>query len=299
VRNYVPSDDILDLLGRYATGTLSESERQRLFDAALSDQDLFEELAREQELKMLLEEPGARDRMIRALEVPARRTAWILSAAVAAALSVVLIAFVMRPRPKPPQVAMVTPPAAPVAMSTPEPAPPPAGAPRSVKAKAVRKSEATANQPVIDQPAKDAVETEAKKQAVEVQAAASAIPAAQQFTPVQQGVGGPRQPVQQNRDQKAAAFGFHYSVETKGHLIIVPGADGYLFVTSADGAVLFNRKQIAAAITTDIDLPKDVNSILVTFSQNASPVKTTPTDRAESSGSVEGTGSLAVKIKVK
>jgi hypothetical protein len=299
----VPSDDILDLLGRYATGTLSESERQRLFDAALSDQDLFEDLAREQELKMLLEEPGARDRLIRALEAPNRRTAWILSAAVAAALSVVLIAFIMRPHPSPPQVAIVTPPAPPVAMTTPEVAPPPAAAPRSVKAKTVRKSEAPANQPAIDQPAKDAVETEAKKQAVEVQAAASAIPAAQQFTPVQQGVGGPRQAVQQNRialrDQKAAAFGFHYSVETTGHLIIVPGADGYLFVASADGTVLFNRKQIAAAITTDIVVPKDVNSILVTFSQNASPVKTAPTDRPESSGSVEGPGGLAIKIKVK
>src|SRR5580658_2725726 len=120
-------DDIMDLLGRYATGSLTEAERQRLFDAALSDQDLFEELAREQELKRLLEEPGARDRMIRALEAPTRRATWILSAAVAAALSVVLIAFVMRPRPKPQPVAMVTPPPAPVALSIPEAAPPSAG----------------------------------------------------------------------------------------------------------------------------------------------------------------------------
>ena len=298
----MPSDDILDLLGRYATGSLNGSERQRLFDAALSDQELFEELAREQELKMLLEEPGARDRMIRALEVPTRRTAWILSAALTAALSVVLIVFVMRPHPKPPQVAMVAPPPAPVAVNIPEAAPP-AGEPRSEKPKAVKKSEAV-TQPVIDQPAKDATEPQAEKQAVQVQAAGSAISRSQQFTPQAQTPGGPRQVAQQNRvvplrDQKAAAFGFHYSVETKGHLIIVPGADGYLFVTTTEGTVLFNRKQIAAAITTDIPVSAEVNSMLITFSQNAAPVEKTPTDRAETSGSVEGEGGLAVRIKVK
>ena len=133
---------------------------------------------------MLLEEPGARDRMIRALEAPNRRTAWILSAAVAAALSAVVIAFVMRPRPKPPQVAMVTPPAAPVAMSTPESAPPPAGAPRSVKAKAVKKSEAPANQPVLDQPAKDATETASgETSSPGSKPRRSAISRSQQFTP--------------------------------------------------------------------------------------------------------------------
>jgi hypothetical protein len=296
----MPSDDILDLLGRYATGSLTDEERQRLFDAALSDQDLFEELAREQELKMLLEEPGARDRMIHALEAPTHRTAWILSAAVTAALSVVLIAFLMRPSPKPQQVAIVTPPPAPVTITTPEPAPQPATVPRSAKAKPLtKKSEPPVGQPIVDQPNKDSAET----QVVQVQAAASTIPAAQQFTPQQQSPGGPKQSVQLNRavilDRKTSPFGFHYSVETKGHLIIVPGADGYLYVTSGDGAVLFNRKQIAAAITADIVLPEDVNSLSITFSRNASPVKTAPTSRTELSGSVEGANGLAVEIKVK
>jgi len=297
----MPSNDILDLLGRYATGSLTDAERQRLFDAALSDQDLFEELAREQELKMLLEEPGARDRMIHALAPPTRRAVWILSAAVTAALSVVLIAFLMHPRPKPQQVSIVSPPRAPVTTVTvPEPAPRPATVPRP--SKAVRKSETPANQPVPDQPAKDAAETEAKKQVVEVQAAAPAIPAAQHFTPMQQSAGGARQIAQQSRAivlDKKTSFGFHYSVETKGHLVIVPGADGYLYVASSDGTVLFDRKQIAAAITTDIALPDGVNAVSITFSQNVAPVEKAPTDGAESSGSVEGTGGLAIKIKVK
>jgi hypothetical protein len=298
----MPSDDILDLLGRYATGSLTDTERQRLFDAALSDQDLFEELAREQELKMLLEEPGARDRMILALAPPTRRAAWILSAAVTAALSVVLIAFLIHPRPKPPQVAIVTPPLVPVTTVTvPEPAPKPATVPQPVKAKPLtKKSEPPVGQPVVDQPGKDVIEAE--KQAVQVQAAAPAIPAAQHFVPMQQSAGGPRQIAQQSRAialDKKTSFGFHYSVATKGHLVIVPGADGFLYVTTADGTVLFDRKQIAAAITTDIALPDEVSSVSITSSQNASPVKTTPTDRAESTGSVDGQGGLAVKIKVK
>ena len=290
----MPSDDILDLLGRYATGSLSEAERQRLFDAALNDQNLFEELAREQELKMLLEEPGARDRIIRALASPNRRAGWILSAAIAAALSVVLIAFIMRPRPKPPQIAVVTPPAAPVAMGFPEAAPQPARVLRALKAKPLtKKSDLPSDTTVVDQPIQEA-ET---KQAVQVQAMAPAIPAAQQAP------GGPRQAAQQNRvailDQKTSAFGFHYSVGTKGHLIIVPGADGYLFVIAVNGRVLFPRRQLAAAITTDIALPDDVNAVLITFSEDASPVEKAPTERAEPSGSVEGTNGLAVRIKVK
>jgi len=127
-------DDIRDLLGRYATGPLTSAERERLFDAALSDQDLFEELAREQEFKMLLDQPGARDRMIRALRAPARRGAWILSTAVVTALSIALVAFLLRPSSKPPQIAIATAPPAPaVAVSEPAPVPEPVATPSAAK----------------------------------------------------------------------------------------------------------------------------------------------------------------------
>src|SRR6516162_9616273 len=42
-----------ELLGGYATGTLTSAEREALLHAALDDQDLFDELAREQSLKEL------------------------------------------------------------------------------------------------------------------------------------------------------------------------------------------------------------------------------------------------------
>ena len=116
----------------------------------------------------------------------------------------------------------------------------------------------------------------------------------------QNAVGGPRQQqVSSLFDQKTSSFGFHYSLDTKGHLIIVPAADGYLFVTANDGTVLYDRKQIAAAITTDIALPDGASSITITFSENSSPVETKPTERSESTGRVEGRGGLAVIIKVK
>ncbi len=53
-------DEIRKLIGGYATGSLTEAERKPLFEAALEDQELFDELAREQALKEMLDEPGAK-----------------------------------------------------------------------------------------------------------------------------------------------------------------------------------------------------------------------------------------------
>jgi hypothetical protein len=63
----VTPDEIQRLMSGYATGSLTESERNLLFDAALEDQHLFDQLAQEQALKELIDQPGARDRLIAAL----------------------------------------------------------------------------------------------------------------------------------------------------------------------------------------------------------------------------------------
>ena len=42
------------LLGGYATGTLTEAEQAALFAMALEDQELFDELSREQALRDLM-----------------------------------------------------------------------------------------------------------------------------------------------------------------------------------------------------------------------------------------------------
>jgi hypothetical protein len=96
--------DIRKLLGGYAAGTLTEEERRALFEAALTDQDLFDELAREQALKELLEDPGARRQLLAALEEKpgllerfrawrSRPVAWVAagSLAVGALLVVVVV----------------------------------------------------------------------------------------------------------------------------------------------------------------------------------------------------------------
>ena len=69
-------EDIRKLIGGYATGSLSKAERRTLFETALDDQELFDELAREQALKELLEEPGAKQRLIAALTPRVERAWW-------------------------------------------------------------------------------------------------------------------------------------------------------------------------------------------------------------------------------
>ncbi len=56
------------LLGGYATDTLTEEEKRQLFEAALQDQELFNALADEEALKALLTKPEARLRILARLE---------------------------------------------------------------------------------------------------------------------------------------------------------------------------------------------------------------------------------------
>ena len=77
-------EEIRKLVGGYATGTLTDSEQKLLFEAALDDQELFDELAEEDALKEIIEAPGVRSRLATALAPPpkprkswARRWIWI------------------------------------------------------------------------------------------------------------------------------------------------------------------------------------------------------------------------------
>jgi hypothetical protein len=75
-------EDIQKLLGGYATGTLTSEEQQALFEAALDDQELFDALAREQSLRDLLQDPGARAHLLAALDdrpEPWYRKRWLMS----------------------------------------------------------------------------------------------------------------------------------------------------------------------------------------------------------------------------
>lgn len=56
------------ILGGYATDTLTEEEKRQLFEAALHDQTLFDALADEEALKALLADPEARHRILAILQ---------------------------------------------------------------------------------------------------------------------------------------------------------------------------------------------------------------------------------------
>ena len=119
-------EDVRKLIGGYAMGTLTEQERRALLEAALSDQELFDELAREQPLKDLLEDPLARRALLNAVEEqrqPAvsmiawwkRPATWALAGGLATAA--MLVAIFVRPtatNPKPETVLMAKREAAPV-----------------------------------------------------------------------------------------------------------------------------------------------------------------------------------------
>jgi hypothetical protein len=72
----MPRDDLEKLLGGYATNTLTDEERKALFEAALTDQALFNTLADEQALKELLDDPRSRRHLLAALEAKEKKKAW-------------------------------------------------------------------------------------------------------------------------------------------------------------------------------------------------------------------------------
>ena len=66
------------ILGGYATDTLTEEENRQLMEAALHDQALFDALADEEALKALLTDPQTRQRILASLE-ESQKTLWVAS----------------------------------------------------------------------------------------------------------------------------------------------------------------------------------------------------------------------------
>lgn len=147
--------DPRQLLGGYATGTLNPRERQYLMNAALENQDLFDELQDEVALKQALDAPGVRRRLLAkldreqpqpavttpstagapaAIEANAGSGRWRWGAAGLAAAALMALTFVLlAPPPQNPELAQnvaqrESQAAAQLeAPATPEPAPVPAG----------------------------------------------------------------------------------------------------------------------------------------------------------------------------
>lgn len=72
-------EDIRKLLGGYATGTLTDAERNLLFTAALEDQALFDALADEEALRALLSDSAVRGELLAVIDEKSdasQREAW-------------------------------------------------------------------------------------------------------------------------------------------------------------------------------------------------------------------------------
>ncbi len=105
-------EDLEKLLGGYATGTLTDDERRALFDAALTDQTLFDALAGEEALREVLEDPRCRRQIEQALrEQPhgflertagwiRRPRAWALAGTLAATAAIAFVVIHTQQQPR-------------------------------------------------------------------------------------------------------------------------------------------------------------------------------------------------------
>jgi hypothetical protein len=178
-------EDIQNLLGGFATDTLTDREREMLFTAALKNQELFEALADEQALRELLSDPASRRQLLEALEPQKsglfawmRRPAFWGAVAVSA-MTALVVAVALRQahppvqqvaqtlsRPQPTEEKTVVPQAAPQPAPQPppmvkpsrarvearrmEPAAPPATAPAAPPPSFAQKDELAAAKPAIE-----------------------------------------------------------------------------------------------------------------------------------------------------
>jgi outer membrane biosynthesis protein TonB len=280
------SDDARKLLAAYATGSLTEAERNALFEAALEDQDLFDELAAEQALKEVLDQPGARQRLLRsleeqpALEPPSGHRAWLWAGAAATVAVAVVIGIVVSQRTPPPQqIAQV--------LKSPEPANTPTAAPVAEPAPVRRKvAPVPAPQPEPQPPVKlkkeerEADQLADRLQEVKPQAAVGAV---RGFVAGPAPAAAARQALNE-AVSAATGFAFNYAVRPDGFLQIVPTAPGFLSV-SANSAVVFPSGAISAGMPLRIPIPSDATSLVISFSRTPE-ITGSPVRRDESSGTV-------------
>jgi len=297
----VTREEARKLLSGYATGSLTESEQRLLFDAALDDQDLFDELAEEQVVKGLIELPGARQRLLAALDPPVRQRAWWAQPwpwTVAAAVSVIAVAIWMIPRTETAPVEIAQSVEAPAVAPKREVAPPPP-APRSTQQ--VDAVTALANKTVVqDAATKGAVA--AARGALEERTdtltvtETSPLPAsleaqAKNSLPVLTiGQPAPTAPAAAflARDKQATIAGgdaLSYEVTAGGVLRIVPVRTGVLEVTAGE-QTLFRSNPVVANTPIELSIPTDAQELRIDFAATANAPGVTAIQSQTASGTL-------------
>jgi hypothetical protein len=159
-------EDIQNLLGGFATDTLTDRERELLFTAALNNQELFDALANDQALRDLLSDPASRRQLLQALEPRKREAfAWlrrplVWAVAVSATTALVVAVAIRQGRPHATEVAQTLSPPQSTVAPRPEPAQPmtkasrresgPTNAPASPAPMARMKDELAAAKPPLE-----------------------------------------------------------------------------------------------------------------------------------------------------
>lgn len=273
-------EEMRKLVGGYATGTLTPEERRALMEAALADQSLFDELAREQPLKDLLEDPLARRQLLDAVcEKPTlvawwkRPATWALAGGLATAA--VLVTVLVRPRVEPPK-------AEPVLIAkreeAPRMAPMPAEPVRELagrrKAEPVARNEEAKSLPAVE--AKDAV---AEMPAQPVAVSAALEDASRQFAVgavAMKRASAPAPAAVPYRLQRADAVGNYaeqppqtvFGREDRLRVVFDPPQDGHLRVTSGSNLVLLDA-DVLGGVPSTIDVPAGEGRLTVTFTGTA------------------------------
>jgi hypothetical protein len=309
----VTREQVRKLIGGYATGSLTEAERKLLFEAALTDQELFDELAGEQALKDVIDSPGARERLLAAV-APAEssRPAWWLRpwpwvGAAAAAAAAMVVWMISTPQPNaviaPTEIAQAVPPAEPE-LPTPAPveetteplrqetrvAPP---APPAEQAAAKTES------------AETLVVTGAPTAATEIRAEQQPIPAAPPPAALPKvAIGGARADTQSAgratllADALAAVLtAFDYAV-ADGSLRVVPAMSGYLRITANDDTGMFPANQVAAATPIVVPIPEGATEVTITFSLDPNPPAGNLVRRNEINGRMSSVDQTVLRLAI-
>lgn len=269
-------EEIRGLIGAYASGSLTEEERGVLFNAALEDQEIFDELAREQALKDAIEQPGARERLLRSLAPkPWWRPMWVWATAGAAVVALICGIILIRSGAPPQQIARVEVPA------------PPAPPQQQATPKVAVNPEPHAQQRLPPKVAQGPAGTAAQREPAPAQprAAAAAPPPASigsMIGGIPAGVGGARgggggggagpralAAPMAARAPVPPGFSFDYSVTPDGLLRITAGANGFLSVSSDNGTSVsdvLSSRQVQAGSMTELRLPANTVTAIILFS---------------------------------
>lgn len=270
-------DEARKLLSGYATGSLTESERAALFNAALEDQDLFDELAGEQALKELLESPGARDRLVAALtpgvaEQP-KHLWWPWAAALACGVAAFTV-WMMKPRPveTPAQMAAVQEAAdkfgpyveTPVQPVEPAPVPKPVPKVSSPKADPVSATNEPAAPPVAVAAEQPLLKTESQELTQPLTPQGKELPILT-IRPDEARGGANAQSAFRATSPDLAAFPpLTYVFTPNRKLRITPSRIGVLQVT-AGSLTLFARNSVMAHMPIELEIPEGVLSVRIEF----------------------------------